>query len=144
MAQVETRQEKGPCKEGKDERAEDTSIVLHLGENKDTVNDVRGKTSRSGENLATPPKDLHNQQIPTIGYVASVSNKRGIKRLHQLGKCYRRPGIDYREWVYFGESLPSSDCYDAHCLQCWRKQTVSADSDSSESGATTSSSTESD
>ena len=90
--------------------------------------------------------EYEKEEVPKEGYVISFSKKRKLKRLHYVGRCRRRPGQDYREWEYLGETPPNSERYDVRCLQCWRTKPLDTKStnSSSASDATTSSSTDSD
>ena len=76
-------------------------------------------------------------------YVVSVTEKRGFRRLHQLGRCYRVPGLHYTQWLTLGSGRPTPIEYDDFCRNCWpssKKQTDGASSDSSSSGSSSSSS----
>ena len=50
----------------------------------------------------------------------SISQKLGLRRLHKLGACYRRPNRDYGNDRYLGVRMPESDQYDSFCRSCWR------------------------
>ena len=41
-----------------------------------------------------------------------------LKCLHQVGRCYRRPGRDYLHYEVFSE-VPPAGSYDKICLSCW-------------------------
>ncbi len=51
------------------------------------------------------------------GYVVSISKKTGYRRLHALGRCYRVPGIDYKQFELQGEDPPAERLYDGYCAQ---------------------------
>ncbi len=57
---------------------------------------------------------------PSQGYTVSVSRKKGIRTLHLLGACYRKPGIDYAVFEYHGLRMPRPHEYNAYCRSCWR------------------------
>ncbi len=80
------------------------------------------------------------------GYVCSLLGRRGVRRLHYVGLCHRRPGHDYARFRCFGDRLPGKEEYDAVCRQCWpsgnpRSQEGKTDSDSSVPSSDESSST---
>ena len=57
-----------------------------------------------GENRKEARKALRSQLEP--GYYVCLSGKKKIKTLHQLGKCYLLPGVDYLDHSYHGVALP--------------------------------------
>ncbi len=67
----------------------------------------------------------NNPRLPSDakGYVVSISKKTGYRRLHALGRCYRVPGIDYRQFEQLGEDPPPERLYDGYCAQCWKSGT---------------------
>ncbi len=44
---------------------------------------------------------------PVQGYVCSVTGRRGIRRLHFVGRCHRRPGFDYAVFQEHGGERPA-------------------------------------
>ena len=84
-------------------------------------------------------------------YVVSVTEKRGFRRLHQLGRCYRVPGLHYTQWLSLGTERPSTTEYDDFCRNCWpapskggvRGQSQSMAQDGSSSGSSSSGSSSS-
>ena len=85
-------------------------------------------------------------ELPTSGYVITFTFKKRLRRLHYIGRCYRRPGVDYYDYEAHGETLPPPDRYDKTCLQCWPpvgggpEQAGSDDSDEESSSSSGSSS----
>ena len=59
------------------------------------------------------------KELPKSGYVITFTFKGGLRRLHYVGRCYRRPGVDYFDYESYGELLPAADQYDKTCKQCW-------------------------
>ncbi len=53
------------------------------------------------------------------GYVCSVTGRRGIRRLHFVGRCHRKPGFDYAMFQEHGDARPAVGEYDVICRQCW-------------------------
>ncbi len=95
-----------------------------------------------GDKESPSPKEGH----PAEGYVVSHSRKRGIRCLHLVGKCYRKPGTHYLVYDARGLDLPPAEDYDQVCGSCWpdgfaaldtgsQGESVSSSTDS-ESGAT--------
>ncbi len=60
------------------------------------------------------------------GYVCSITGRRAVRRLHFVGLCYRRPGLDYSQYVQFNDVVPGPEDYDLVCRQCWPTGTPSA------------------
>ena len=48
----------------------------------------------------------------------------GWRTLHQVGSCWRRPGIDYRVESAHGDVLPDPGRYNAVCKSCFIKPTA--------------------
>ena len=69
-------------------------------------------------------------------YVISISDKKGFRRLHLVGACYRRPGEHYACWARLGRSMPEPSLYDETCRDCWRGKTMGSRAESSESSST--------
>ncbi len=61
------------------------------------------------------------------GYVCSVTGRRGVRRLHFVGRCHRKPGLDYAAFQEHGEERPSAGEYDVICRQCWPDGVLGAD-----------------
>ena len=51
-------------------------------------------------------------------FVVSVSG-RGFRRLHRVGACHFRPGVDYAHYVDLGYLRPESRDYDDYCRRCF-------------------------
>ena len=52
-------------------------------------------------------------------YVVSISGRK--RRLHQIGRCYRRPHVDYATFEVFGTTCPEASAYHSCCQHCWPK-----------------------
>ena len=89
-----------------------------------------------------PERDLNGL------FVVGVSG--AVRRLHQVGRCWRYPGVDYVDFVVYGTQEPDADQYTAKCRFCWPAKRMKASSftasrappssaDSSSSGSSTSS-----
>ncbi len=71
----------------------------------------------------------------------SHSRKRGIRCLHLVGKCYRKPGTHYMMYDARGLDLPPTEDYDQVCGSCWPDGVASLETESQDE--TESSSTDS-
>ncbi len=72
--------------------------------------------SPSGD--APPPLRALTDEAPSSGYTISIG-KRGIRRLHLIGACYRVPGVDYVDYIAMGDVCPPASDYHAYCRSCW-------------------------
>ncbi len=65
---------------------------------------------------------LGTERLPAgvKGYVVSISGKKGFRRLHSLGRCWRVPGVDYARYEWLGTDPPGAHLYDDYCGKCWR------------------------
>jgi hypothetical protein len=52
-------------------------------------------------------------------YIVSVTEKQGFRRLHQLGRCFRIPGVHYTQWEVLGLERPETSEYEDYCKNCW-------------------------
>ena len=59
------------------------------------------------------------KELPKSGYVVTFMFERRLRRLHYVGRCYRKPGVDYFDYDSYGELLLAADQYDKTCVQCW-------------------------
>ncbi len=80
---------------------------------------------------------------PTSGYVVAISQKKGLRRLHHIGACRRRPGHHYINYEGYGDSCPAAELYDAYCKRCWGSGVPPAGDQAESDGAPSSVSTES-
>ena len=53
-------------------------------------------------------------------FVVSISSKRRVRRLHQVGSCWMTPGVDYKDFQVLGQGAPSAEQFDQFCKLCWR------------------------
>jgi len=93
--------------------------------------------------------DLHGHAGagPDIGYVISIRPRSGFRRLHLLGACPRKPGVDYLRYVQMGTKCPPAEEFNDYCKQCWRESVpvtalAQEDSDGSTSSSSSTSSSE--
>ena len=74
------------------------------------------------------------------GFYVSCSGKK-VRYLHQLGKCYLLPGVDFINYTFAGNTFPKKAEYDTVCRLCARVG-VQDDGDSSATVSSSSSSGE--
>ena len=80
---------------------------------------AEARTATLGENPKEARAALRSQLEP--GYYVCLSGKKKIKTLHQLGKCYLLPGVDYLDYYYHGVALPRTSPSDCICRLCARE-----------------------
>ena len=82
--------------------------------------------------------------IPLGMYLVSVQPRSRFRRLHRMGECAYRPGVDFKSFELLGESEPSPNQFTARCKHCFRTQLAppSPGKDDSPSASSTDSSTE--
>ncbi len=117
------------------------------------TNLLASTTFGSAANTSNPPvggsavvSDFPNAAAESeeiSGYVTSVTGRRGIRRLHYVGLCHRRPGQDYARYECHGSDMPHSSEYDAVCRQCWPDKAAGAQVRAAEDGSSVASSDES-
>ena len=75
------------------------------------------------------------------GFNISCSGKKKVRSLHQLGKCYLLPRVDFMNYTFAGNTFPKKAEYDTVCRLCARVG-VQDDGDSSATVSSSSSSGE--
>ena len=60
------------------------------------------------------------------GYL--VANGHKLRCLHYVGRCWRKPERDIKNWQYFGQIQPAASEYDHYCRHCWGKGQLPGDS----------------
>ena len=75
------------------------------------------------------------------GFYISCSGKKKVRSLHQLGKCYLLPGVDFMNYTFAGNTFPNKAEYDTDRRLCARVG-VQDDGDSSATVSSSSSSGE--
>lgn len=58
-----------------------------------------------------------SSDIPEGTYVVSTAGS--ARRLHQVGRCWRKPGVDYLSFMVLGSSPPDPSLYKTFCKFCW-------------------------
>ena len=53
------------------------------------------------------------------GYL--VANGHKLRCLYYVGRCWRKPERDIKNWQYFGQIQPAASEYDHYCRHCWGK-----------------------
>ena len=64
------------------------------------------------------------QEIPVVppGYLVAFAHK--LRCIHYVGRCWRKPGRDIKNWQYYGQEQPEEQDYDHYCKHCWSKGTL--------------------
>jgi len=75
---------------------------------------------------AEPPEGW--QALDLGRRVVSVSSSGTVKTLHEVGKCFRRPGVHYRQFTFLDENERGE--YHQVCKQCFPKQLEDSDDES--------------
>ena len=103
---------------------------------------VPGQTE--ADSLALEPMMAKMSAEMGTGFVVCVSQKSRWRTLHGLRRCYRIPGVHYKDWIPHGLTQPDTTEYDDVCRWCWKSpEEKKADENSGDAGASTSSSSES-
>ena len=120
---------------------EDTEEAFHPVQptSKRRKGNAEARTATLGENPKEARTALRSQMEP--GYYVCLSGKKKTKTLHQLGKCYLLPSVDYLDYSYHGVALPRISTYDCICRLCAREG-VRDDGDSSCTGSSSSTSSD--
>ena len=94
------------------------------------------------ETLGPSPKEARARIREELesGFYVCRSGKKKVKTLHQLGRCYLLPGVDYLDFSFLGKAMPRNSEYDCVCRLCAREGVR----DGGNSSATVSSSSSSD
>ena len=73
---------------------------------------------------------LEIEPVAPAPYWASISVKKGFRRLHRTGGCWVKPGVDCAQW----EGIFSLDenAADASCKLCWPPVVPASDSEGSD------------
>jgi hypothetical protein len=78
--------------------------------------------------------------LPQLGEYFVTCPGKGLRRLHMLGSCALRPGIDCGRFLALGGDYPDKVYFDARCRKCWQGTAGEFLADSSETAATSSAS----
>jgi len=100
--------------------------------------------SDASEGSGRSAHELLEDDLPIVsphGFVVSQVGARK-RRLHFVGHCFRRPGEHYRDFVVFGDVVPSEVDFDKVCCSCFPRGFVACDEalpedESSDSSSTT-------
>ena len=83
--------------------------------------------------LLVRPEEEHVLEVEPLApapYWASISVKKGFRRLHRTGGCWVKPGVDCAQW----EEVFALDekAADASCKLCWPPVVPDSDSEGSD------------
>lgn len=73
--------------------------------------------------------------IPAGSYLVSIQARTKFRRLHKIGECWRRPGVDFLLFEVLGQELPQPSQYNAVCHHCFNKGVINDDEASSGSSS---------
>ena len=92
--------------------------------------------------LGSSPKEARSSFRAALepGFYICRSGKKTVRTLHQLGRCYLLPGVDYMDCTFASNAMPKRAGYDGVCRLCAREGLR----DGEDSSATVSSSSSSD
>ena len=90
----------------------DTEEAFHPVQptSKQRKGNAEARIATLGENPKEARTALRSQLEP--GYYVCLSGKKKIKTLHQLGKCYLFPGVDYLDYSCHEVALPRISTYE--------------------------------
>ena len=117
-----TRQEEEPVDSGVQKLDEVTEQVSrgpqHKGRQGDAlVYDVH-RMSVLGKSPNEARANIQAEHEP--GFYMFRSGKKKVRTLHQLGRCYLSPGVDYLDYSFAGKVMPRSPGSDGVCRLCAR------------------------
>ena len=67
-------------------------------------------------------EDDGSMEVGRGTYVLSVVGRSKRRTLHQVGSCYRIPGVHYKEFLVVGDSRPTLEAGESLCASCFGKQ----------------------
>ena len=84
----------------------------------------RERTGRVPGIIETKPRMQRQTSRPEpsvlpLGYL--VANGHKLRCLHYVGRCWRKPERDIKNWQYFGQIQPAPSECDHYCRHCWSK-----------------------
>ena len=103
-AQVRTG---APC----DEEAAQAMLVKKLSTQQE-------RQHRPAGIVETKPR---RKRLVPPGYLVAFAHK--LRCLHYVGRCWRKPGRDIKNWQYYGQEQPGEQDYAHFCKHCWSKGT---------------------
>ena len=56
--------------------------------------------------------------LPALG-IHVVAIYRKVRRLHKIGACYRKPGLDFANYEVLSADIPDPPCYNRVCKDCF-------------------------
>ena len=88
----------------------------------------RERTGRTPGIVETKPRRRRQEKArpePAVvlpGYL--VANGHELRCLHCVGRCWRLPGRDIKNWQFYGQQQPTTSEYDHYCKQRWSRGTL--------------------
>ena len=85
----------------------------------DPVSDHPGEPERLAEEMK---EDGGGLEVTKGTFVLSVVGRSKRRTLHQVGSCYRIPGVHYKEFLVVGDSRPTLELGEKLCTSCFGRQ----------------------
>ena len=117
---------------GEESSGEETDHEKSVSEVSDNEEIAVGNISKHVKDVTATGGNLKGM------FVVSFSNR--IRRLHQVGRCHRVPGVDYAEYEIMGAEEPPAHTYTARCGHCWSNKARTSSSRASETSSSSASS----
>ena len=91
------------------------------------------------------PRDSASDEVvvPSGTFVVSVKPRSGFRRLHRVGDCPMKPGLDYFTFEVLGDAMPEPSKYNARCGRCWREARGNSSGQEADSASSSGSSSDS-
>ena len=88
----------------------------------DAVESIEDGTAIEEAAVSAPIKSSGETCPLALGtFVVSISRRCRFRRLHRIGDCPIRPGLDYHEFDELRMEEPGVEPFDARCRRCFRQ-----------------------
>ena len=58
-------------------------------------------------------------EVAPWGFVVSITRGGRHRKLHHVGSCGRLPGVDYKDFEVFGDTMPENKVLGSMCQWCF-------------------------
>ena len=58
------------------------------------------------------------------GFVVPIPRRGRHRKLHHIGSCFRRPGVDYINFEVYGDKVPDEAEIDSQCKDCFGSENM--------------------
>jgi hypothetical protein len=69
-------------------------------------------------------------EVAPWGFVISKTRGGRHRKLHHVGSCKRVPGVDFRDYEVFGDTMPANSLLDSLCKWCFGTTELPAEEES--------------